>query len=64
MNNKYISRFYNRELKEKDIYSISFRLRGSLINFIGEDDSVEMIKEDLENWKLNFPKKLEELLNK
>lgn len=64
MNNKYISRFYNRELRENDIYSISFRLRRSLINFISEDDSVEMIKEDLENWKLKFPKKLEELLNK
>ena len=62
--NNYISKFYNRELREKDIYSISFRLNGYMKHNIREDDSAQMIKDDLENWKMKYPKKLEELLNK
>lgn len=61
----YISEYYKRQLKELDIYDISMRLKAaSTLGILSEGDTVNLIKKDLDMWRVLYPNKVNQFLNR
>ena len=61
----YISEYYKRQLKELDIYDISMRLKvASTLGILSEGDTVNLIKKDLDMWRVLYPDKVNQFLNR
>ena len=59
----YISKYYKRELKELDIYDISMRLKAASMGILDKNDSLNLIKKDLDMWRALYPDKVNHILN-
>ena len=61
----YISEYYKRQLKELDIYDISMRLKvASTLGILSEGDTVNLIKKDLDMWRVLYPNKVNQFLDR
>lgn len=59
----YISEYYKRELRELDIYDISLRLKGASMGILDDGDAVNLIKMDLDMWRILYPIKAKQFLD-